>query len=118
MIAVSVTWASQDFQGTIKQQGQLGMFYSSTPLKVGEWIGHHAKVHVARGPDLLKQLSIKRYGLEKQHAEIAQTGHHGVVTAVKQRHAHPSAILKRKPIAVRAPHGIDIVDGSFVHICI
>ena len=79
--------------------------------ETGEWIVHDAKVHVASGTcgsNFLEQLSIKRHRLEQQHSEITQTRHQGIVVAKKQRHAKPSVILKRKPIAVRASHGINL----------
>ena len=75
-----------------------------------EWIVHDAKVHVASSTcvsDFLEQLSIKRHRLEQQHSEITQTRHQGIVAAEKQRHPKPSVTLKRKPIAVRASHGIN-----------
>src|SRR6185436_18660235 len=82
-----------------------------------EWIVHEAKVHVASGTcgrDFLQQLSIKSHRIEKQHSEIPQTRHHGIVAAEKQRHAKPSVTLKRKPIAVRASHGENLFHTKFL----
>jgi hypothetical protein len=78
--------------------------------EAGKWIVHEPKVQVASstcGSDFREQLTIKRHRLEQQHSEITQTRNQGIVAAEKQRHAKPSLALKRKPIAVRASHGIN-----------
>ena len=115
--AISFSQDSLEFVGTIHQQGKLCVRYVGTRGQTSEWIFYHAKVHVtsgAFGRDLPEQPSIKRHRLEKKHSEITQTGHYGVVGALKQRYAQPSVTLKRKPIAVRASHSIDSHRYSFI----
>ena len=98
------------YVGTIHERSNLCECQMGTTGQTGEWIVYEAKVHVTPrtcGRDFLEQLGIKRHRIEKQHAEITQTRHQGIVATEKQRYAKPSVTLKRKPITVRASHGIN-----------
>jgi hypothetical protein len=109
VFAIPVNPNRATFNWTVHHQSQLGVLYRRATLKAGEWIIHHAKVHIAiaSGRDGLEQLSVKRYRLEKHHPKVACPRYHAILTVVKQRHAKPTAALECKPIAVSAPHCVN-----------
>lgn len=99
------------------QHGKLRRFDGPAKAQAGERIFHNAKGR--RRPavyrdDFFEQSSIKRYGLEDEHSYVSQTGHQGIVAAMKQWHQQPRLILKRKPIAVGASHSEDIAHSTFL----
>src|ERR1051325_8994595 len=96
------------------------MCHTGTTGETAKWIVQDAKIHFTSSTsarDFLEQLGVQRHRLEKQHSEISQTGHHGVMAAMKKRYSQARVILKSKPIAVRASHGINhLHTKSFVSL--